>query len=166
MGFLDNAKSLFSRLNPFNRINGKKVVQELIKHPIKLRSEINNHRVKDGTICYFEYDPKNKNDICDYKPLIIILGLSKNYMLGCNFHWINMNERLELIKFIIKLNTENGKINKPLQFTYKELKRFLMQPQYKQCLRLYIIKRMSLKGVIVDPKYLLDIARLKLEHFL
>jgi hypothetical protein len=165
MGFFDKAKSLFSKLSPFSTKDGKKVVEELLKHPINLRRAINLGDFKDGTICYFEYDPKDKNQIWDYKPLVLVLGVSNSYVLGCNFHWINMKERLRLIEYILKINKKGSTINMPLEFTYKQLKPFLKKPEYEKCIHLYIRKRMSTNGVIIDPKYLLDVARLKIQHF-
>ncbi len=165
MGFFDKVKSLFSKLNPFSNKDGKKVVEELLKHPVNLRRAINLGDFTDGTICYFEYDPKDKKQIWDFKPLGLVLGVSSSYVLACNFHWINMQERLALIEYILKINKNGSSVNMPLKFTYKQLKPFLKRPEYSKCIHLYIRKRMSTNGVIIDPKYLLDIARLKLQHF-
>lgn len=161
----DMAKSLFSKLSLFSTKDGKKVVGELLKRRVNLRRAINLGVLKDGTICYFKYKPQDKNQVWDYKPLVLVLGVSNSYVLGCNFHWINMNERLRLIEYILKINKKGSTINMPLEFTYKQLKPFLKKPEYKKCIHLYIRKRMSTNGVIIDPKYLLDVARLKLQHF-
>ena len=113
MGFFDKAKSLFSKLSPFSSKDGKKVVGELLKRPVNLKRAINLGDFKDGTICYFEYDPKDKNQVWDYKPLVLVLGVSNSYVLGCNFHWINMDERLRLIEYILKINKKGSTINMP-----------------------------------------------------
>lgn len=165
MGPLDRLKAFFKKLNPFSKQDGKKVVAELLKNPIKLRELMMQKKVGEGAICFFEYSPKDRVNVWDYKPLIIVLGVSRNYVLGCNFHWINMEDRIALIEQIIKVNKKGFSINTPLKFTYDDLKPLLTQPRYRNCIHLYIMSRMSSHGVVVDPKYLLDIARLKLEHF-
>ena len=122
MGFFDKAKSLFSKLSPFSTKDGKKVVGELLKRPVNLRRAINLGDFKDGTICYFEYDPKDKEQIWDFKPLVLVLGVSNSYVLGCNFHWINMKERLKLIEYILKINK---KVECTFCFSYKSKPEFL-----------------------------------------
>ncbi len=165
MGALDKLKSFLKKLNPFSKKDGQAVVAELLKNPIKLRELIARKKVGEGAICFFEYSPKDRVNVWDYKPLILVLGTSRNYVLGCNFHWINMEDRIALIERIIQVNKKGKKINTPLKFTYKDLKPLLATPKYRNCIHLYIMTRMSPQGVVVDPKYLLDIARLKLEHF-
>ena len=76
-----------------------------------------------------------------------------------------MESRKELVEYIININTKNKKIQVPLVFHYEDFKPLLKNPVFKRSVRLYIRKRMSLNGVVIDPKYLLDTVRLKLEHF-
>lgn len=164
--FLNKAKNFFKKLNPFSKKDGKKVVEELLKNKVDLYRALLRGELKEGSLVYFEYDPKDKTQVCDYKPLGLILGISRNYVLCCNFHWIDMEERITLINYIIYINTKDKKVKIPLEMPYKYLKTYFgKDPKFKKCIRLYIRNRMSQKGVIIDPKYLLDIARLKLEHF-
>ena len=165
MGVFSSVRNFINKLNPFSKKDGQKVVKELLKNPISLAKEIRDGNIVDGSIIYFEYDAKDQNAVFDMKPLIIVFGISRGYILGLNFHWIPMKSRKELVEFIIKLNIKNKKIQTPLTFTYKDFKPLLKNIAFRRAVRLYIRKRTSLNGIIIDPKYLLDVVQLRLEHF-
>ena len=115
-------------------------------------------------ICFFDYAPKDKKHLWDRKPLILVLDQSKNYVLGLNFHWIRTQKRVELIKFILKLNIQNEKLKTPLTFTYTQLKPFLSAPEFNRCVHVYIRNRMGY-GVSLKSSYLLEAAKLDLAVF-
>lgn len=164
--FIIKAKKFLKSLNPFSAKEGKEVVNELLKKKVELYGALIRGELKEGSLVFFEYDPKDKKQICDYKPLGLVLGISRSYVLCCNFHWINMEERITLINYILYINKKGKGFRVPLEMPYKYLKNYFgRDPKFKKCIRLYIRKRISKYGVIIDPKYLLDIARLKLEHF-
>ena len=164
MGF-GSVRQFINKLNPFSKKDGQRVVKELLKNPISLSKEIRDKNIVDGSIIYFEYNAKDQESVFDMKPLIIVFGISRGYILGLNFHWIPMESRKELVEYIIKLNTKNKKIQTPLEFTYKDFKPLLKKNVFRRSVRLYIRKRTSLNGIIIDPKYLLDVVQLRLEHF-
>lgn len=166
-GLGQKAKDFLNRLNPFSKKDGKKVVQELLKDKIDFKEAIKKKIIRVGSLVYFEYDPKDKTQIWDYKPLIFVLKITPTHILGCNYHWIDMKERIELIELALNMNRKpDGTFNTPLDMSYPILK-MNMEEDYKlsKCLHLYIRDRTSKKCVVIDPKYILDVARLKLEHF-
>ena len=63
------------------------------------------------------------------------------------------------------MNEQNIKKNKPLKFSYDDLKPMLKSLGYSPCIRLYINKRISNTGVIIPPERLMEVARLKTETF-
>lgn len=166
MGVFDTLKRWIKKLNPFSKKDGQEVVKELIKNPVSISKSIRDGEVTDGTLLYFEYDPKDKENRFDKKPLIIVLGISRSYILGINIHWINEGTRVEFANYLIGINTDaKGRIHVPLVFHYLDFKPLIKDPRFSKSVRLYIRRRMSLNGVIIDPKYLIDALRLKLEHF-
>lgn len=165
MGVLSSVKQWLSKLNPFSKKDGKEVVKKLLENPVLINKLIRDDLITDGTILYFEYSAKDQTEIFDLKPLIIVFGISKGYILGLNFHWIPMEHRKKLVEQIIEVNTKNKKIQTPLEFHYEDFKPLLKNIVFRKSVRLYIRKRMSQNGVVIDPKYLMDAVRLKLEHF-
>lgn len=165
MGILDSAKKIVKKINPFSKKDGKEVIKRLLETKIDINKEIKKKNIDDGTILFFEYEAKDQTMIFDQKPLIIVFGISNGYVLGLNFHWIPMKARKTLIEYIIKINIKNNSIKVPLEFKYKDFKKMLKIPDFRLATRIYIRNRMSKNGVIIDPKYLLDIAQLSIEHF-
>lgn len=165
MGIIDSVKRVLSRLNPFKKKDGKEVVKKLLENPTSIAKGIRDKDIEDGTVLYFEYSAKDTDSVYDMKPLIIVFGISRGYVLGLNFHWIEMEHRKKLVEYIIKINTKNNRIQVPLKFHYKDFRPLLRDETFRHAVRLYIRKRMSLNGVVIDPKYLLDAVRLELQHF-
>lgn len=165
--FTKKAEAVLRRLRSFSIPDGKRVVKELLQQKTSVSQGIRSKRISEGAIIFFEYDPLDKTQVCDYIPLSIILKVSRSHVLGCNLHWIDMKKRAQLLSAISYYNyLHNGSFSpEKYMFSYKFLKVFLKNPAYRKCVRLYIRKRMSRDCVIIDPKYILDVARLKLEHF-
>ena len=63
------------------------------------------------------------------------------------------------------MNEKNIKNNKPLEFSYMQLRPMLKSLGYAPCIRLYINKRISGTGVVIPPERLMEVARLKTETF-
>lgn len=144
------------KIKPFD----KKETQAYIKYMQKNKTDL--RKLKVGDFSFFDYNPKDKKQAYDKHPLILILKISKGYILGINFNWIPMKYRVELLAYILKLNTDNGKLNKNIVFPYKKLKKFLISRPYKYCLRLYIRKRMSQNGIILPSNSIVNVCRLEL----
>lgn len=161
------AKNLITKLVPFGKSDGKKVIKKLLENKIDFNKAIHDKVIQVGSLVYFEYDPLDKTHIWDYKPLIFVLKITPTHILGCNYHWIDMAERLELINLALEMNRKpDGTFNVPLDFSYPILKLNMEHDiKLQKCLHLYIRNRTSKKCVVIDPKYMLDVARLKLEHF-
>lgn len=122
--------------------------------------------IRPGKCMFFKYDAKNKKSTFDKYPLVLVLKTSQSYMLGLNFHWCESHAKIRLVEKILAMNTNSkGEIRNPLKFTYEMLKPLLTKKGYRLCLRLYIKKRLKSNAIIIDSKYLLDIARMRLTKF-
>jgi hypothetical protein len=144
----------------FSVKESNKYVRELLKEKRKLTKR----DMIAGNIIFFRYNAKFKEFVYDTTPFVLILRSNKTHTLGLNFHWIPYSLRIGLIRHIMKLNKVNIKNNKPLEFSYQQLKPRLKGLRYAPCIRLYINRRISSIGVVVSPDRLF-IARLRTESF-
>lgn len=136
-----------------------------VKDLLKERRRISDKDFVPGNLIFTSYNAKDKTQTFDRTPLILVLKAGGAHTLGLNFHWIPLAMRLYLIQTILKMNTSNIKNNRPLVFTYRELKPMLKALGYAPCIRLYINKRISSLGVVISPDRLTEIAQLKTETF-
>lgn len=145
-----------------------RVFFDMLKHNLKPTSKVlRTDNKREGKIIWFEYSPKDTKNIWDRRPLVLVLSISKTYLLGINLHWISLHDRQVLINLILTLNMKSNKTFKvPLEFSYPMLKEYMKGwTELKKCIHVYIRKRMSTKACLIHPKYFMDIARLKLENF-
>ena len=118
-----------------------------------------------GDLFFGVYDAKNKLNVYDKRPFVLILRKSNSYILGINFSWAPLPLRVILVKKILMMNKSNIKNNKPLEFSYKDLKGFIKKIGFAPIIRLYIKKRMSSSVVLIKPENLMQAARLNTAVF-
>lgn len=136
-----------------------------VKDLLKERKKMVKTDIIPGNLIFTFYDAKNKEETYDKTPLILVLKRGSSHTLGLNFHWLPMKMRLNLIKHIIGINKKNIKENKPLEFSFEQLKPMLKALGYAPCIRLYINKRISSTGVVIPPDRLIETAKLRTETF-
>jgi hypothetical protein len=118
-----------------------------------------------GTMLFYRYDAKNKENTYDKSPLVFVLRKSRGYMLGLNLHWCPIPLRLILINFVLKANRQNIRSNMPLNISYAMLKPVISKLGLNSVIRLYIFGRISRRGVVVPPEFWTSAAKLKSESF-
>lgn len=136
-----------------------------VKELLKSKQKFSKKNFAPGKLLMFFYNAKDKKNTYDRTPFILVLKINSVHTLGINFHWLPMPMRITLVKFILKLNKNNIKNNKPLQFDYSQLKPMLKKLGYAPCVRLYINSRISSSGVVIEDTDLLNAARIKSESF-
>ena len=136
-----------------------------VKELLKEKKKITKKDFFPGNLIFTFYNAKYKEFTYDKTPLILILRRNNSHTLGLNFHWLPLKYRLNLIRIIMKMNKENIKEGKPIQFSYQDLKPLLKKFGYAPCIRLYINKRIGPTGLVIPPDRLLEVARLKTEIF-
>lgn len=137
-------------------------VKDLLKQRINLQAR---YHLKPGNIVLTSYNAKFKEFTYDKTPLVLVLKRGRKYTLGLNFHWLPVTMRMYLVNHILKINKENIKNNKPLDFSYADLKPMLKKLGYAPCIRKYINARMGKQGVVIPPERLTEVARVKTESF-
>ena len=138
------------------------LVKEMLKDKTLKKSK---DKLTVGDLFFGVYDAKNKDEVYNKRPFVMLLKQNKNHMLGISFSWAPLPLRVVLIKKILQMNSQNIKAGKQLEFSYKELKPFLKKIGFAPVIRLYIRKRMSSSVVIVKPENLMQAARLNTAVF-
>lgn len=136
-------------------------VREMMKRPKDLKAR----DFLPGTLLFYRYDAKDKTQTYDNTPLVLVLGSNSRYMLGLNFHWLPYQKRLWLIDRILKHSRQQVKMNKRLNFKYEDFKPLMKSVHYQPCIRLYIRRRISRKGVVIPQSELVNAAKLRAETF-
>lgn len=136
-----------------------------IKELLKERIYLSSRHFKPGNLILTSYNAKHKEFKYDKIPLALVLVRGQKYSLVLNFHWLPVNMRINLIYIILKMNKRNIQQNKPLEFSYKDLKPLLKKFNYAPCIRKYINGRMGKTGIVIPPDRLIEVARLQTEVF-
>ena len=138
----------------------------IVKTMLKDKSKkVKLSSLKPGDLFFGVYDAKNKEEDYNKHPFVLILRKSNSYILGIAFSWAPLPLRVILVKKILMMNKSNIKNNKPLEFSYKELKPFLKKIGFAPVIRLYITGRMSNNVVKIEPENLMGAARLNTAVF-
>lgn len=136
-------------------------VKELLKKPKNIRKE----DMYPGRLLFYKYDQKDKEQIYDRTPLVLVLRVSRGYMLGLNLHWLPYQKRIWLVDQMLKKSNRDIKNSNRINFTYQDFKPLMKSVHYQPCIRLYIRKRISPKGVVIPPSELKNAQRLRAESF-
>lgn len=139
-----------------------KIVKNMFKDKSLKKSR---DTLKPGDLFFGTYDAKNKENVYDKRPFVILLKQNKTHILGLNFHYLPMKFRSTLIKAILKVNASNIKNKKRLEFSYSEFKPFLKKLGYSPCIRMYIRSRMSSSVVKINSEDLMESAKLNTAVF-
>lgn len=137
-----------------SKSDSKKMLKELIRNSKRVQKYL-----VPGNLILTLYNAKYEAPY-DARPLFLVLAKNSTHVLGLNFHWLPVNMRMKLIDVILKLNSKNIKDQKPLVFSFKQLKPFLRRFNYAPCVRMYIRKRFAPKGAVISPENLVKVARM------
>lgn len=127
--------------------------------------KISKSKMIPGDFCTYNYDAKDKTQTYDRTPLVVVLKRNKTHTMCINLHWAPLPLRVILVKKIIAMNKKNIQNNKPLQFSYIDIKPFLKKVGFAPIIRLYINSRISSSVVKIPSDQLMNIARTKTETF-
>lgn len=145
------------------QLNRKQTAEQLKKFVSEVRY-LNNKVFTPGQLLIYRYNAKYKEKIYDKRPMVLVLRSNKKHMLGLNFHWIPFAMRMWLVRYIIKENKANIKNGEKLVFPYKKI-RPLLKKICAPCIRLYLHRGISPKGVVLPPEHLIEAAQLRMEMF-
>mgnify|MGYP003586021433 CR=1 FL=1 len=146
----------------FNIQQSVKLVKDMLKDKSLKKSR---DTLKAGDLFFGTYDAKNKENVYDKRPFIILLKQNKTHILGLNFHYLPLKFRSTLIKAILKVNANNIKNKKRLEFSYEDFKPFLRKFGYSPCIRLYIRNRMSSTVIKIKSEDLMQSSKLNTAVF-
>lgn len=136
------------------------------KELVKTKKRLNKKDFAPGKTLFLSYNAKHKEITYDRTPLVLILRNSAKYTLGLNIHWLPFMMRQALVVQIMQMNKYQIENDKPLQFSYEQLKPFLKQFGYAPVIRLYINTRFSKQGVVIPSVKLPAVAKMRGETFM
>lgn len=139
----------------------EKYVKDLLSKPVGFK----RNDFLPGSLIFFKYDAKDKEQTYDKTPLVLVLGISGGYMLGLNFHWLPYQKRLWLVERVLEHSKGELKRKNRIRFTYEDFKPLMKSVHYQPCIRLYIFKRISPRGVVIPISELKAAQRLRQETF-
>ena len=156
---IDKVKNLGAReLTPKESI-------EMMQNLIKTSKTNIQKQLNPGTLITFKYDAKDKTEIYDKTPFVMVLSATGKYMLGVNFHWLPVARRQVLVEFILNDNASNIKNKKPISMSYDRIKGAVKAIGAYPVIRLYIRDRMSTMGVRVPDELISAAAKITGETF-
>lgn len=146
------------------QLNRKQTAEQLKKFVKEVRY-LNDKVFVPGQLLIYRYNAKYKEKIYDKRPMVLVLRSNKKHMLGLNFHWIPFTMRMWLVKYIVKENKSNIRKGEKIVFPYKKIRPLLKKMNYAPCIRLYLHRGISPKGVVLPPERLVEAAQLRMEMF-
>jgi len=139
---------------------------KLVKSMLKDNSyKKQRDKLQIGDLFFGVYDAKNKDEVYNKRPFVLLLKKNSKHMLGIAFSWAPLPLRVILVKKILQMNKRNIKEGKALEFSYKDLKPFLKKIGFAPVVRKYIISRMSSNVVLIPSEHLMTAARLQTAVF-
>lgn len=107
--------------------------------------------VQPGSLISYKYDALHKSTLqfWDSNPAIIVLAVRGYRMLGLNLHFVPFPMRKLIVEYVLKKNSTNIKLNKPISIDYRTMKSFLYAIKATICIRAYLIRRITSRVTIV-----------------
>ena len=138
---------------------------EMMQNLIKTSKTNIQKELKPGTLIMFKYDAKDKSEIYDRTPFVMVLSKTSKYLLGVNFHWMPVSKRQVLVDFILKSNSKNIRNKRPITMSYKRIKGAVKAIGLYPVIRLYLRGRISKLGVRVPDELISTAAKMRGETF-
>ena len=108
-----------------------------------------------GSMYFFVYDPKGKNDLDYYDkfPLVIPLESYSDGFLGLNLHYLPMRYRLYFMRKLMPkaiLNDDNEIMR--LRITYEILAASRKYKEFRPCIKRYLYSHIRSRILAVEPE--------------
>ena len=145
------------------KLDALKMFRELVKTNVK---PLTDKDFAVGRMVTYAYNAKDKTQVWDNTPLVIVLRRSKGYTLGLNFHWVPHKVRYILLEYILKKNKKTIANNEPLNVSYAMVKDLIIKLKLRAVVRLYINKRISKRGVVIPYELMRKAIDLPAENFI
>ena len=161
--FMDYFRKRWGAYAIKDQLNSKKWFQDLARRIT--RFSMPNRALKNtlnggspiGKMIFFHYDPKLKDKLpyYDTMPLVMVLGVGPNYMLGLNLHYLPPDKRAQLMDFFVKNATANsgGELNSQSASTldYRAIRAIASDRLIKPTIKKYLHDHFVTAPVVVNP---------------
>jgi hypothetical protein len=112
-------------------------------------------KFKIGSMYFFVYDPKGKNDLAYYDrfPLVIPLESYSDGFLGLNLHYLPIKYRVYFMRKLMPravLNDDNEIVR--LRVTYELLNASKKYKEFRPCVKRYLYSHIRSRILAVEPE--------------
>lgn len=149
------------------RRNSQRSQTWLLNKILKDKSKKRVDSPKVGRMYLFVYDAKHKDTLpyWDVNPLIILIGPAEKGFYGINFHYLPIQDRLELLELIVPFQKlVSAKNHNQININYKKLLS-LSKKTWKHCFKHYLLNNLNTQMIEIPMEEWMNTITLPLAHF-
>lgn len=98
-----------------------------------------------GKLVFMVYDPKLKNTLPYYDryPLIFVISVQRNTILGINVHYLDQRYRRTLLNALVRFGIDDTDEDAAIKFGYPDVAGFVKEPLVRVCIKRYYIRKIE-----------------------
>ena len=149
------------------RRNSQRSQKWLLNKILRDRTNKKVNKPVVGRMYLFVYDAKYKDTLpyWDVNPLIIMIGPAKDGFFGINFHYLPLQERIELLDLLVPFQKlVSAKNQRQIRINYQKLVG-LSQTTWKHCFKHYLINNLHTQLIELPMEEWVNTITLPLAHF-
>lgn len=162
------AKNLLGQIKKDTaRRNSQRSMDWLRNKIIKDPRNIKSSKPTVGRMYLFVYDAKHKDKLpfWDINPVIILIGAAKGGFYGVNFHYLNMEDRIELLEMMVPFQKlVDARNRRQISISYDKLLRF-SKTKWKYCFKHYLLAQLHTQLVEIPMTEWYETITLPIAHF-
>lgn len=162
------AKNLLGQIKKDTaRRNAQRSMTWLRNKIIKDHTKIKTNKPTVGRMYMFVYDAKHKDKLpyWDVNPVIILIGPAEGGFYGVNFHYLNMEDRLELLEMLVPFQKMvDARNRRQINISYNKLLK-LGKTKWKFCFKHYLLSQLQTQLIEVPMTEWYETITLPIAHF-
>lgn len=161
------AKDLLGQIKKDSARRSAQKSDQWLRNKIIKSSKEKTSKPYAGRMYLFVYDAKYK-DILPYwdtNPIIILVGPAEGGFFGINFHYLNMQDRLELLELLVPFQKlVSAKSQRQIKINYQKLLG-LSQTKWKHCFKHYLTGQLHTQLIEIPMNEWVTTVTLPIAHF-
>jgi len=162
------AKGLLGQINKDTaRRNSQRSMNWLRNKIIKDPRNKKTSNPHAGRMYLFVYDAKHKATLpfWDVNPVIILIGPAQGGFYGVNFHYLNMQDRLELLEMMVPFQKlVDAKMQRQININYSKMLK-LSKTKWKYCFKHYLLTQLHTQLIEIPMTEWYETITLPIAHF-
>lgn len=134
--------------------NPSRLVVPITKEKTRFTPPSNRQKFMMGSLYFFVYDPKGKDDLDYYDkfPLVMPLERHSDGFLGLNLHYLPLRYRMAFIRKLLPLAIYNDDDEiKRIRITYEILEASKRYKEFRPCIKRYLYSHIKSRILAVEP---------------